>query len=432
MSNNKHIKKCLQDGFTRVAGYLSPVFVHQARRFRRDETGTIAIIFALSVLIIVGLVGGAVDYGRWINAKSKQQAALDSAVLAAGRAYQVTYGNTATALNTANQYYSRLKSHWLSTDNTTFSFASTGETVSGVSDGTVSTPFLAVAGVPKLPVYVTAQATMAAGGNSDSSVEISVMLDVTGSMGGQKIEDLKAAAKDLIDIAVWDDQSEYTSHVAIAPFSEQVNVGRDYYQAVTGNAAPGWGTSQTCVRERSTFNRYTDAAPGPGDYFDAGPTWGTCRPQSAIMPLSNNKSELKSYIDTLSTNGRTAGHIGTAWAWYLLSPKWNNVWNGAATASAYGTKTRKIAILMTDGEYNQEYSGPSSRDQARTLCSNMKEAGITVYTVGFQLSSGGDAYNTLLGCASDSSYFFNSTTGDELRQAFREIALQLVKLRLSL
>ena len=113
MSNNKHIKKCLQDGFTRVAGCLSPVFVHQARRFRRDETGTIAIIFALSVVMIVGLVGGAVDYGRWINAKSKQQAALDSAVLAAGRAYQVTYGNTATALNTANQYYSRLKSHWL-------------------------------------------------------------------------------------------------------------------------------------------------------------------------------------------------------------------------------------------------------------------------------------------------------------------------------
>lgn len=432
MSNNKHIKMCAQDESTGFAGRLSMASVRLARRFRRDRTGSVAIIFALSVVMIVGIVGGAVDYGRWINAKSKQQAALDSAVLAAGRAYQVTYGNTSTALSTANQYYTRLKSHWLATDNTTFSIAPTGKTVSGVSDGSVSTPFLAVAGVPKLPVYVSAQATMAAGGNADSSVEISVMLDVTGSMGGQKIEDLKAAAKDLIDIAVWEDQSEYTSHVAIAPFSEHVNVGRDYYQAVTGNAAPGWGTSQTCVRERSTFDRYTDVVPTSGDYFDPGPTSGTCRPQSVIMPLSNNKSQLKAHIDSLSTDGRTAGHLGTAWAWYLLSPKWNSVWNGAATASNYGTKTRKIAILMTDGEYNQQYSGPSSRDQARTLCSNMKQTGITVYTVGFQLSSGGDAYNTLLGCASDPSYFFNSTTGDELKQAFREIALQLVQLRLSL
>jgi uncharacterized protein YegL len=51
------------------------------------------------------------------------------------------------------------------------------------------------------------------------------VLDVTGLMSGQKIADLKLAAKDLIDIVVWEDQSKYTSKVALVPFSEAVNVG---------------------------------------------------------------------------------------------------------------------------------------------------------------------------------------------------------------
>ena len=58
------------------------------------------------------------------------------------------------------------------------------------------------------------------------------MLDTTGSMSGQKILDLKAAAKDLVDIVVWDDQSQYTSKIAIAPFSAHVNVG-GYLDRVT-------------------------------------------------------------------------------------------------------------------------------------------------------------------------------------------------------
>ena len=86
---------------------------------------------------------------------------------------------------------------------------------------------------------------------------------------------------------------------------------------------------------------------------------------------------------------------------------------------------------MTDGEYNQWYSGDSAAIQAREICTNMKAAGITVYSVVFQLASGTDAEATMQHCATSPSHFFNSTTGDELRQAFREIALQIATLRLS-
>jgi hypothetical protein len=68
----------------------------------------------------------------------------------------------------------------------------------------------------------------------------------------------------------------------------------------------------------------------------------------------------------------------------------------------------------------------------------MKAAGIKVYTVGFQLGGSQLAIDTLRNCASTapddpqgtSSYFFNAASGDELKAAFRQIALQLSTLRL--
>ena len=104
---------------------------------------------------------------------------------------------------------------------------------------------------------------------------------------------------------------------------------------------------------------------------------------------------------------------------------------------AYGTaKTKKIAVLMTDGEYNIEYqslSNGSSTTQARTLCDNMKKAGVAIeiYTVGFQLGGNQTAITTLSQCATDSAHFYNTSTGDELKQAFRDIALKISTLRLT-
>ena len=57
------------------------------------------------------------------------------------------------------------------------------------------------------------------------NIEVSVVLDITGSMSGSKIEDLKAAAKDLVDIVVNDQQELFYSRVALIPYSNGVNVG---------------------------------------------------------------------------------------------------------------------------------------------------------------------------------------------------------------
>ena len=50
-----------------------------------------------------------------------------------------------------------------------------------------------------------------------------------------KIDDLKAAAKDLVDIVIWDDQTAYSSRVALSPFAPAVNVG-SYFTQLTNKS----------------------------------------------------------------------------------------------------------------------------------------------------------------------------------------------------
>ncbi|MEO0729874.1 MAG: VWA domain-containing protein, partial [Pseudomonadota bacterium] len=94
-------------------------------------------------------------------------------------------------------------------------------------------------------------------------------------------------------------------------------------------------------------------------------------------------------------------------------------------------KLKKIAVLMTDGVFNKKYKGPSSNNQAETLCDEMKERGIEVYAVGFEVGSSGQAYDIMNYCASSSEHFYNAENGNQLRAAFRDIGLKVSTLRIS-
>ncbi len=443
--------------------------------FVRNDQGNIAIFFSLALTLMFGAVGGAIDFARIQNAKSQAQNALDSATLAGGRNLQISAnGDTTAAIAAAVRHYETMKPAGTGSALPTFSVIDNGTAMRGTVTLTIATPLLAVVGWPQMQASLQSETVIAAGTN----LEIALMLDTTGSMSGQKIDDLKDAAKDLVNIVVWYNQSEFTSKVALAPFSTRVNVGSyidnvsDVHatRSFSGNNLSGI----TCVTERTGPEALTDAAPTTGTMLSANSgdqgipardninnysATGKCTvshtntteiPQ--ILPLSSDKTALIDRINALPASGATAGALGTAWAWYLLSPRWNSVWHGDSRPAPYSDlttlgprglpKLTKVAVLMTDGIYNT--FGGSSADatdvsnHATALCTNMKAAGIKVYTVGFHLGADQLAVDTLRACASrdpddaaDSpSYFFNAASGDELRGAFRQIALQLATLRL--
>jgi len=145
------------------------------------------------------------------------------------------------------------------------------------------------------------------------------------------------------------------------------------------------------------------------------------------LPLTDDKIALNEYIDDLDAGGMTAGHQGTMWGWYLISPNWGDIWAAEAGEGsrpwAYNRPdTSKALIMMTDGSFNQRFhtdQGTSS-EQAIETCATAKANGIVVYTVAFQAPS--DATATLEACASGPEYSHTPDNSEELEQAYQEIA----------
>jgi hypothetical protein len=309
-------------------------------------------------------------------------------------------------------------------------------------------------------------------------------------MKGQSLTDMKTAASNAIDLLIWPDQTKRTSRVALVPFAQDVRLPTaTAYTAATGMLAQnasknvyGYEFSingnNLCAAERQGADRYLDTAPTAAsrpiaswDYTNGkGPSDADCDvPANAAMhPLSSDKTSLHARVNGLQTAGSTAGHIGTTWAWYMLSPNFKNLWETANQPADYDRnynvntlsgdiskqKIKKYAILMTDGDYNIQYTSnailtswfrePAANDsaanQATALCTNMKAQGIEVYTIAFAHDAGLStaAQTVLKGCATkdpnkadDTSHFYLASDGDALNRAFKDIALKISKIRVA-
>lgn len=209
----------------------------------RRDGGNVGIIFSLSLTVLLLGAGAGVDFGRWINARTATQSALDNAVLAGARALQLNPADVAAALGVARSYYQTNVEKRISvlSDNVAFSSTDSDTAVVATGNVTIKTLLLGLANVQSLPLFSNAEsqiakATTAVGGNYGGNIEVALMLDVTGSMcddrvgpcsNGAKIDALKTAANDLVNIVVAGDQSKYLSRVALVPFSTRVRVGPD-------------------------------------------------------------------------------------------------------------------------------------------------------------------------------------------------------------
>lgn len=205
--------------------------------------------------------------------------------------------------------------------------------------------------------------------------------------------------------------------------------------------------TSTCVWEREGAQRYTDAGPGPGRWltaihaaFNANSNgWSVNNATNPYcntdvpVPLTYNRAKLNTFINGMTPRQNTAGHIGTAWGWYLLAPEWNSIWPAGSKALPYDEPdATKVLIMMSDGEYNQIRPGsgnPNSPTQARALCDEMKKKGIIIYTVGFNAPASGQA--VLNHCALSPDFAFKPTNGQELTEAYKDIALSISDLRIS-
>lgn len=443
-------------------------------------------IFAACAGVLVLAVAIALELGRWVIAQNELRAALDAGVLAGAARLQTNYADKQGAIEAARTVFNlnKQKSGWHSHVDEMIDFEIQGLRVFAVGEAKLKTILSDVVKTAHLPLISDSEATL-----TNSTFEMALALDITGSMcrdtlklkeapctSAPKLDAMKAAAKELVQMMLANEGLRDRVRLSVVPFSDGVRLPSMQRVVAAGPTLPMkvhqeksvWGTfpiyyhGTGCVAERTGSERYTDAGPGLGQFvtrvYVEGKNETDSTPQefgcsfgetATVVPLTNDKDELIAKIDGLSAKGGTAGHLGTAWAWYTLSPNWSHVWSGksddAAPYSDVKDKTlRKIAVLMSDGKFNRAfsvegympkshgYSGAAngtSEEQALALCNGMKAKGIEVYTIGFEVNS--SAEQLLRDCATSSSHMFLANSGYELMKIFKGIGERSLSLRLT-
>jgi Flp pilus assembly protein TadG len=243
-------------------------FSRLVSRFRRDQRGNIAVIFAIACLPVLSAIGCGVDYSEASRMRAKLQSAADAAAVASISqnsqgwlaASQMTGNGAVTTAQTDamniflgninNVYNPGNPSQNLFTLNTPPTAATVTKT--GVSltstvtfNATVPTIFMNIVGFKSLTV---------AGSSSASSslpmyLDFYVMLDVSGSMGlpSTNAEQTRLAAVNPDNFNVYPNGCTFACHFqaqgscANPPIGQKTNAGvlPAYSAYPTSNAGPG-------------------------------------------------------------------------------------------------------------------------------------------------------------------------------------------------
>ncbi|MEG1451992.1 pilus assembly protein TadG-related protein [Brevundimonas sp.] len=229
--------------------------------------------------------------------------------------------------------------------------------------------------------------------------------------------------------------------------------------------------TSTCVSERPRRSAPGGALSAASDAVPSADNWlgraylesGNACPTATFVPLTNDSKTLTDSINGYRHGGSTAGQVGIELAWYAISPTFGSIFPKDNQPNVFDrTKTIKAVVLMTDGEFNTPFcrgiiaknAGSGSGDDAAKincnatngngfaqsvqLCDAMREQGIIVYTVGFNLGGGrggsgiDTAYEVMEYCATDKKEnFFPAADGTDLKEAFKQIGRDITRLRIA-
>jgi Flp pilus assembly protein TadG len=191
-------------------------------RFGKNESGNIALLFALGVGPLLVGAGVAIDYSRASNARTAVFAAADAAAIAGAS----TRGTPAQRETAARQVFqSNLESAGITTPVTVhYRNLTTGPNNTGYrveASTSVRSLLGSFTGSSEKEIATTSQANS----GMDEPTEVAFVLDTTDSMEGDRIATLKSATTSMIDELVRRAVRPDLVKVGVVPFSQYVNVG---------------------------------------------------------------------------------------------------------------------------------------------------------------------------------------------------------------
>ncbi len=330
--------------------------------FKRDERGVFSlfVIMIFTTMILMG--GAAIDVVRYETVRSSIQYNLDRAVLAAASLRQTSDPQTVVA-----DYMSKvdtLTNFSVDIDDANTEVSLTARRVSATATASLNTYFLGIIGIGSLEVAVESRAS-----EEIPNLEISLVLDVSGSMGGSKISTLKTAVNTFVDTVI-DPATESLTSVSIVPYSTNVSLPEsmwdlynteefsDYSHCMIFESADFGSAAISTTTEQRQLPPYSWVGG-----FQSGLSFTDCRNDAyaQVMPFSTSVSDLQTKINSLVAQGSTAAHIGTKWGVALLDPASRvigaDIGGEVATVpEAYSEPgVLKVLVVMTDGENQDHY-----------------------------------------------------------------------------
>lgn len=345
--------------------------------FGRDEGGAL-IIFGLMLFVLLAMMGGfAIDLMRYEERRTQLQNSLDRCTLMAASLTNDLDPETVVQDCMAKSGLAGEVEDVQVTRGLNFKDVS--------AKGRVPTNpiFLHMIGINEFDALGVAGAVQ-----RTNNVEIVLVLDVSGSMQGAKIANLRAAASEFVQTLLANDTDNRFS-VSIVPYNAQVNLGatlRGKYNATNLHGVANVncleipaasyatiGISRTLPLPMAAFADVTSSTTGGTTYTAYSDTNAAtmnpgapfCRNDAAnIVRLpSNNVAQLQAQINALQAAGNTSITLGMKWGVSLIEPGARTLFNELVDDGAIPAKFRgrpfdygdrdamKVIVLMTDGEH---------------------------------------------------------------------------------
>jgi Flp pilus assembly protein TadG len=357
--------------------FLLPCLARRIERFRHDDSGAL-IIFGLILFVLMTMIGGfAVDLMRYEQQRTHLQNSLDRCTLMAA--------SLTNQLDPEGVVIDCMDKSGLAGKVENIEVTQGLNFKNVAASGTVPTDpiFMHMLGINEFDAHGRSGAEQRV-----SNVEIVLVLDVSGSMQGAKITNLRAAASEFVETLLATDTDDRFS-VTIVPYNAQVNVGpelRAKYNAthqhgvanvncldIPADAYATIGLSRTQELPMSAFADVTSGTKGGTTYTPYSDTkyatmkssapW--CRNNTAnILRLpSNDVAQLKAQINALAAAGNTSITLGMKWGVSLIEPGARGMFDELIDDGAIPAKFRgrpfdwtddeamKVIVLMTDGEH---------------------------------------------------------------------------------
>ena len=193
------------------------------RRFAGDERGMIISLIAMAIIPLFTALGLAIDVGRGYLVKSKLSYAIDAAGLAGGRAFDSDLRDDDIQMFFDANFDVSYLGAKLTGTGPSASFDEIANTLTIEAEATVPTYFMSIAGIDHVTVAARSVIQRELRG-----MELVLVMDNTGSMRSVgKMDAMKDAATDLIDILYGDREIVPNFYVGVVPYAATVNIGAD-------------------------------------------------------------------------------------------------------------------------------------------------------------------------------------------------------------